>query len=109
MFPMLGMMGMGIEPGKPLKRDSVGKKFIISTVYAHDVEEWETAVLDEDAASPVERYSTEEEAIKGHDRWVKKGSGLKRVLVKEVYGKNHYHTLKPMTKKVHKLNMEVNA
>jgi hypothetical protein len=43
---------------------------IVSTVETSD-EGCETAVIDENHANPVERYSSKEEAMIGHEKWVK--------------------------------------
>lgn len=43
----------------------------VSTVYASDINQYETAVLDNNGAHPVERYDTREEAQEGHNKWVK--------------------------------------
>lgn len=41
----------------------------VSTCFTPD-ESYETALLDAEAAHPVERYETEEDAKVGHDKWV---------------------------------------
>jgi len=43
----------------------------VSTVYASDVNQYETALLDAFGAHPVKRYRTMEEAQEGHKKWVK--------------------------------------
>ena len=42
----------------------------VSTVFVNDLECWETAIVHDGHASPVERYDTEDEAVRGHERWV---------------------------------------
>jgi hypothetical protein len=53
---------------KPLARDVLAG-ITVSTIYAVDVERYETAILDAEEAIVVERYTTSEEAIRGHSRW----------------------------------------
>jgi hypothetical protein len=43
---------------------------LVSTVYVNDLKCWETAVICEGHASPVERYDTKEDAVRGHERWI---------------------------------------
>jgi hypothetical protein len=63
-----------------------GKHFGVSTAYTSD-EGYETAILDieegEEEVYPVERYSSKEEAIKGHEKWVKKAKEgkIKNIIV----------------------------
>lgn len=45
----------------------------ISTAYTSD-EGYETAILDELNAHPVERYKTREEAVIGHSNWCERAS-----------------------------------
>jgi hypothetical protein len=42
----------------------------ISTIYAYDISQYETAIIDFSGAHPVERYDTKENAAEGHARWV---------------------------------------
>ena len=52
----------------------------ISTTYTSD-EGYETALLDDNGAHPVQRYSNKDESIKGHNQWVSKiKKGVKRVI-----------------------------
>lgn len=53
-------------------------KLTISTVYTSD-EGYETAILDDNGAYPVERYETKKEAERGHKRWVKKAPKLTKI------------------------------
>jgi len=57
-----------VEPGENF---GIG----VSTVDSSD-EGLETALLHKDGISPVERYDTREEALEGHDRWVKKAARI---------------------------------
>jgi hypothetical protein len=72
----------GLTPGRVIARtepeelNGVG----VSTVYVNDLECQETALLTETGAIPVERYSSEEEALEGHAAWVEKvKAGIQRV------------------------------
>lgn len=51
----------------------------ISTVNSSDMG-YETAVIDSSGAHPVERYSSELEAIAGHRKWVEKSKVLKTII-----------------------------
>jgi hypothetical protein len=58
-------------PGQRVALDSVdGDRIEVSTVYAHDINMYETALIDSDGAHPVERYDSEEEALEGHKKWM---------------------------------------
>ena len=50
---------------EPIEGEQIG----VSTVLSPD-EGYETALLDRNHAYPVERYSSKEEAEKGHQKWV---------------------------------------
>lgn len=52
----------------------------VSTLNVTDLDCWETALLhDNGEVSPVERYETREEAVKGHERWCEKArAGITR-------------------------------
>lgn len=54
----------------------------VSTVEVDDMapDLYETAIIDQEHTLPVERYATEEEAVKGHARWVEKVPKLSKVL-----------------------------
>ena len=41
----------------------------VSTVYASDISEFETALLDANGTHPVERYFNEKDAKSGHKKW----------------------------------------
>ena len=67
---LLGMI-QGIQPGEKIgetERDGL----TVSTIYAHDLHEFETAIEDTEGFHPVERYQTHEEAVEGHQKWVDK-------------------------------------
>lgn len=62
----------------PLER--IGDKdeadpFLVSTVLTNDVG-WETALIYEGMAYPVERYNSRDEAWIGHDNWIKRAPEL---------------------------------
>jgi len=53
----------------------------VSTCFITDMNEpYETALLDNNGAHPVERYMTKKEAIQGHRKWVKKAQSLTKVI-----------------------------
>ena len=52
----------------------------VSTIYAEDVEKYETALLDKNGAHPVERYELAYEAISGHEKWIKKSLEVKDII-----------------------------
>jgi hypothetical protein len=68
-----------VVPPEKFLRDEAGG-VVISTVYAPDLEVYETAVLDRMSSYPVERYATREEAKVGHEKWVEKAASLTEVL-----------------------------
>jgi len=49
----------------------------VSTVYI--ARGFETAIVDDNGAHPVERYETYEEAILGHERWKEKAKTLETI------------------------------
>lgn len=51
---------------------------IVSTAYSSD-EGYETAVIDREGIHPVERYTSKQEAIKGHEKWGKQARTLQKV------------------------------
>jgi hypothetical protein len=53
----------------------------ISTIYAGDIQQWETAIVDANHAYPVERYESLEAAQAGHARWVAAAPTLTKVTV----------------------------
>lgn len=58
-------------PGARVALDSVdGDRIEVSTVYAHDICMYETALCDSDGVHPVERYDSKEEALEGHKKWM---------------------------------------
>lgn len=72
---MLGGIFRSMLEGPPpiIGRDTVEGNIIVSTIKPYDLESYETALIDgPDDAVIVERYETEEEALKGHARWVEK-------------------------------------
>lgn len=50
----------------------------VSTCYTSD-EGYETALLDEVSVYPVERYASKEEAIAGHQKWMKEAETIEKV------------------------------
>ena len=63
----LGMMGNYEE--RKTGRDEIDG-FIISTCWTTD-EGFETAIIDKNKVHVVERYSNENEAGKGHEKWIR--------------------------------------
>jgi hypothetical protein len=63
---MIRAIGRGRAPS--LNRTAV-KGVVVSTVYSYDAGH-ETALLDENGTTVVERYDSEEEARVGHGEWV---------------------------------------
>jgi len=67
---------------------------VVSTVFATDTRQYETAILDKNTTIPVERYPSESEAKSGHDKWIKWASECKDgdkvmlVGIKDVYSEN---------------------
>ncbi len=55
------------------------KGITVSTCYTSD-EGYESALLDENGAHPVERYASKAMAEKGHAKWVKKAATAKTVV-----------------------------
>ncbi len=53
-----------------LKRELING-YVVSTINSWD-RGYETAIIDDNGIHPVEIYSSEREAIVGHDEWVKK-------------------------------------
>jgi len=51
----------------------------ISTIFAHDLEVYETAIIDANGAYPVERYETRDQAVAGHEAWCAKAPTLAEV------------------------------
>lgn len=73
MFDWIGMIGNYDE--RKTARDLVDG-LIVSTAYTTD-EGYETAILDLHKTYPVERYDTEEQAVTGHQEWLKKAETMK--------------------------------
>ncbi len=42
----------------------------VSTIWADDVGQFETALLDANGTYPVERYNEQDQAVAGHERWI---------------------------------------
>lgn len=61
----------------PEENNGVG----VSTIFAHDVQQYETALLDGNGAHPVERYDSEEKAKTGHIKWKKRAASPKLVKI----------------------------
>lgn len=62
------LVGMG-KPGELIKETTVNGRRV-TTIYATDLECFETAVEKADGSpAPVERYDTKEEALEGHSKW----------------------------------------
>ena len=79
----MGMFDFLQDAGNYVTRKVTDKVWVngigISTVYTSD-EGYETALLDDKGAHPVERYANKEEAVIGHNQWVNKvKKGIKRV------------------------------
>lgn len=51
----------------------------VSTVYAYDIEMYETAIIDKNGVHPVQRYKELDNAHKGHDKWVKKAKKITEI------------------------------
>lgn len=79
---LLGLPHQWFKVSKSVKRiePEDNKGLGVSTVFATDIEEYETAILDNNGAHPVERYKTKKEAIKGHNKWVKETLTLTEVV-----------------------------
>lgn len=65
----------------PKRKDRIGHmqvgRLTVSTVYVHDLECYETAlVVDGMNAHPVERYDERIEAEEGHAQWIRKAPHL---------------------------------
>jgi hypothetical protein len=67
------------NPPTPLRRDRTNS-YVISTVYTPDVEQYETAIIDEYKSHPVERYATEELAVAGHEHWMQVADQLTEIV-----------------------------
>lgn len=50
----------------------------VSTAFTSD-ERYETAIIDENQVHPVERYSTKEDAEKGHEKWCREAETITTV------------------------------
>jgi hypothetical protein len=57
----------------------------VSTVHTNDMGP-ETAIIDADGAHPVERYDSDEAAVKGHEKWCAFIRGGNREITKLGYG-----------------------
>jgi len=80
---LLGLPHQWLKPSKPVKRilpEETGNGLGVSTVFAGDIDEYETAILDKNGAHPVERYRTKKEAVKGHNKWVKETETLTEII-----------------------------
>lgn len=75
MFDFLGMIGNYDD--RKAARDLVDG-LVVSTCWAND-EGFETAIIDVHKTYPVQRYTTEEQALEGHAEWVKKAETLEQV------------------------------
>lgn len=64
---------------RKIAKDEVGG-FEISTVFAEDVDQFETAIIDANGTHPVERYDEREQAIAGHAKWMTNAPTLTEVL-----------------------------
>lgn len=51
----------------------------VSTVFAYDIDMYETAIIDKNGVHPVQRYKELDKAHKGHDRWVKKAKKITEI------------------------------
>lgn len=56
------------EHGDNIGKDSVNG-LVVSTIFATDLEIYETAIVDQKSAYPVERYKTRDAALAGHEKW----------------------------------------
>lgn len=75
MFEFLKDIGNYEE--RKVQRTEVGN-LVVSTVFTSD-EGFETAILDDNGAYPVERYSTHEISVRGHEKWCEKAKTLTKV------------------------------
>lgn len=67
---------------RKLGRTECKNGIIVSTVYTSD-EGYESALIDKNGVHPVERYSSQAEAILGHKKWVKfAGEGVGKTIIK---------------------------
>lgn len=64
-----------IVPGKSVFREEVSG-FIVSTIFAYDLEVYETAIIDQNGTHPVERYKEESDSVEGHEKWKKMAESL---------------------------------
>ncbi len=92
-----------IRPNPKIGRDTIAVKggyLTVSTVETCDCGH-ETAIIDKMGTHPVQRYKNKEDALKGHDSWVKKLKGNFKV-IKLGYGhsvKDKEIILKPFRSK----------
>ena len=64
------------KPVEPEDNMGVG----VSTCFMDDVEQYETALIDEMGVHPVQWYDTKQEAIEGHWRWITEAKHLTTVV-----------------------------
>ena len=63
-------------PVEPEMNKGVG----VSTCYMDDIEQYETALVDEVGIHPVQWYETKQEAIEGHWRWINDAKHISTVV-----------------------------
>lgn len=70
---------------RKVNRTELDNSLVISTVWASDIDEYETAVIDCVSTYPIERYDDKYDAEKGHEKWVKKLSDTPKTVVELGY------------------------
>jgi len=77
------LQDIGNYDSRKIARDTSECGIIVSTAHTSD-EGYETALLDSNGVHPVERYSLEEEALKGHYKWLTFAQDVDGKIIKEL-------------------------